>query len=89
MKYLEKFKKNQICNCGYGKGYSIKQVVEIFKKSNYKNFSYSFAKARPGDISYMVADTYKINRILNWKPKFLNLEKMLTSELKWKKKIKR
>ena len=88
LKYLEKFKKNQICNCGYGKGYSIKQVVEIFKKSNYKNFSYSFAKARPGDISYMVADTYKINKILNWKPKFLNLEKMLISELKWKKKIK-
>ena len=87
--YLQKFKKNQICNCGYGKGYSIKQVVEIFKKRNYKNFSYSFVKARSGDISYMVANTNKINKILNWRPKFLNLEKMLISELKWKKKIKR
>ena len=89
LKYLEKFKKNQICNCGYGKGYSIKQVVEIFKKKNYKNFSYSFVKKRPGDISYMVANTNKINKILNWKPKFLNLEKMLISELRWKKKIKK
>jgi len=89
LKYLEKFKKNQICNCGYGKGYSIKQVVEIFKKKNYKNFSYSFVKNRPGDISYMVANTSKINKILDWKPKFLNLEKMLISELRWKKKIKK
>ena len=38
------YKKNQICNCGYGKGYSIKEVAEIFKKKNFKNFSYSFKK---------------------------------------------
>ena len=87
--YLRKSKKNQICNCGYGKGYSIKEVAEIFKKKNFKNFSYSFTNKRLGDISYMVADVKKINKLLNWKPKFSSLEKMLTSEIKWKIKIKK
>ena len=89
LKYLQKYKKNQICNCGYGKGYSIKQVVEIFSKKNYKNFNYSLANKRLGDISYMVADTKKLNKILNWKPKFLNLEKMLLSEIRWKRKTQK
>ena len=89
LKYLQKYKKNQICNCGYGKGYSIKQVVEIFSKKNYKNFNYSLANKRLGDISYMVADTKKLNKILNWKPKFLSLEKMLLSEIRWKRKTQK
>ena len=89
LEYLRKSKKNQICNCGYGKGYSIKEVAEIFKKKNFKNFSYSFTNKRLGDISYMVADVKKINKLLNWKPKFSSLEKMLTSEIKWKIKIKK
>lgn len=89
LEYLTKFKKNQICNCGYGKGYSIKEVAEIFKKKNSKNFNYSFTNKRLGDISYMVADVKKINKLLNWKPKFSSLEKMLTSEIKWKIKIKK
>ena len=85
LKYLKENKKNQICNCGYGKGYSIKQVVETLIKKK-MNFSYSFSKKRSGDISYMVADIKKISNILKWKPKHASLEKMILSELRWKKK---
>ena len=88
LKYLIKNKKNQICNCGYGKGYSIKQVIETLLKNKDLNFNYSFSKKRPGDISYMVADTKKINKILNWKPRHSDLENMIFSELRWKKKKK-
>jgi UDP-glucose 4-epimerase len=84
--FLKKYKKNQICNCGYGKGHSIKQVVKTLLKIKKFNFTFSFAKKRYGDISYMVADIKKINRLLNWKPKNSNLKKMLLSDLLWKKK---
>ena len=87
LKYLQGNKKNQICNCGYGKGYSIKQVVEALMKKNENVFNYSFTKQRPGDISYMVANTKKLNKIINWKPKYSNLRKMIFSELRWKKKM--
>ena len=87
LKYLEKNKKNQICNCGYGKGYSIKEVVETLIKKNQVIFNYSYTKKRPGDISYMVANTNKLNKIINWKPEYSNLGKMIFSELRWKKKM--
>ena len=87
LKYLIKNKKNQICNCGYGKGYSIEHVIKTLYKNKEMNLNYSFSQKRPGDISYMVADTKKLNRILNWKPKYSNLKKMIFSELRWRKKL--
>jgi UDP-glucose 4-epimerase len=85
--YLKKNKNNQICNCGYGKAYSIKKVVKSILKKKGLNFTYSFSKKRPGDISYMVADVNKLKKIIDWKPKYLNIKKMIFSELKWKKKM--
>ncbi len=87
LKYLQKKKINQIINCGYGTGYSIKQVVETFKNKKYQNFDYAFDKKRAGDISYMVADTSKLNKIIKWKPKYSNLKKMIESEINWKRKF--
>ena len=84
--YLQKYKKNQICNCGYGKGYSIMDVVKTLMKIKKFNFKYSFSKKRVGDISYMVADIKKISSLISWKPKYQSLNKILLSEFKWKKK---
>jgi len=87
--YLKKFKKNQICNCGYGKAYSIKEVVKILLQKKELNFNYSYAAKRPGDISYMVADVKKLHKILIWKPLHQNLRKMIFSELIWRNKLKK
>lgn len=83
--YLKKHKKNQVCNCGYGQGYSIQQVIKILLKENKINLNYSFTKKRPGDISYMVADIKKLKKTINWSPKNSSLKKMILSEFKWKK----
>ena len=87
LKYLIRNKKNQICNCGYGKGYSIRQIVQILLKNKDLNFNYSYVKKRQGDISYMVADVNKLNKILKYKPKNSNIKNMIFSEIKWKNKI--
>lgn len=85
--YLKTYKKSQICNCGYGKAYSIKEVVDKISKNKKINFAYSFTKRRSGDISYMVADVRKLNKIINWKPKHSDLKKMIFSEFRWNKKM--
>ena len=85
--YLKKNKKNQICNCGYGKGYSIKYVIDTLIKSKKIFLNYTYSNKRQGDISYMVANIKKLNKIIKWRPKNSNLKKMIYSELKWTKKI--
>ena len=79
-------KKSLVLNCGYGKGYSVKEVVDIFKRIK-KNVQVFYKKKRPGDIGQVFANTKKINKILNWEPKFNDIKKILLSSIKWEKKI--
>ena len=48
--YLNKNKKSFILNCGYGKGYSVQEIINIFKK-NKKNLTIRFRQRRSGDVA--------------------------------------
>jgi UDP-glucose 4-epimerase len=76
--------KSIVLNCGYGKGYSVLDIVNIFKKMN-KKLIIQFAKRRPGDIAQVYADIKKLKKILKWKPKYNDLKKILKSAFKWEK----
>lgn len=89
LKILKKITKNKnslIINCGYGKGYSVKEIVDIFKLLK-KNVIVEYQKRRAGDVSQIYADTKKIRKILTWKPKFNNIKKILLSAIKWENKL--
>ena len=86
LNYLEKNKKSFILNCGYGKGYSVQQIVDIFKKIK-KGLNVQYQKRRPGDIAQVYADTEKFKKILKWKPKYNNINKIILSAIKWENKL--
>lgn len=89
VKFLESQKikkKSLIINCGYGKGHSVKEVVDIFKLIK-KNVVVSYKRRRPGDVGQVFANTQKLKKILNWKPKFDDIKEIILSSIKWEKKI--
>jgi UDP-glucose 4-epimerase len=86
MNYLNKVKRSFIVNCGYGKGYSVKQIVNIFKK-NKKNLIVRYEKRRPGDIAQVYSNTKKFQNLFKWKPKHNNINKIIKSAINWEKKI--
>ena len=86
LNYLKKNKKIFILNCGYGKGYSVQQIVDIFKKIK-KGVKVYYQKRRPGDIAQVYANTQKFKRVLKFKPKHNNIKNILLSAIKWEKKI--
>ena len=78
--------KSLILNCGYGKGYSVLDIVNIFKKIN-KKVKINYAHRRPGDISQVYADIKKLKKVLKWKSKHNDLKKILKSAFKWEKML--
>ena len=76
-----------IVNCGYGRGYSVKEVVDVFKLIK-KNVAVSYQKRRPGDIGQVFANTKKLKKIIKWIPKFNNMKNIILSSIKWEKKIR-
>ena len=86
-KYLLDKNQSNIFNCGYGNGYSVKEVINTYNKFLDKKIKSKIGPRRPGDSKMVVADPSKFNKTLNWEPKFNNLEYILKTAYEWEKKI--
>jgi UDP-glucose 4-epimerase len=62
------------------------QIVKIYKKIK-KNLKIIFSKRRPGDVAEVYANTKKFKKLLKWKPKYNNINKIIKSAIKWEKKL--
>jgi UDP-glucose 4-epimerase len=87
LNYLENNKKSFILNCGYGKGYSVQEIVNIFKKIK-KNLIINYYKRRPGDTAQIYSSTKKLNQLLKWKSKYNNINTIIESAINWEKILK-
>ncbi len=81
--YLFDKGKSDVYNCGYGKGYSVKEVIDTAKKVTGVNFTVEEAPRRPGDAPTLVADSTKLQKTLNWLPKYDNLEFIIKTAWNW------
>ncbi len=86
LNYLQNNKKSFTLNCGYGKGYSVKQIVNIFKRIK-KNVSVEYLNRRPGDIDQVYSNTKNFKKIIKYKPKHNNIKKIILSAINWERKI--
>ena len=86
LRNITKNKHSLILNCGYGKGHSVQEIVNVFKKIK-KNIIVKYQKRRLGDVAQIYANTSKLKKIFKWKPKFNNLKIILNSAIKWEKKL--
>ncbi len=87
LRYLIKKKRSDIFNCGYGKGYSVKEVIENLEKILKKKIQIKIGPRRLGDTPYVVSNVSKFTKKFSFKPKFNNLKIILKTALLWEKKI--
>ena len=88
LRYLLKGNKSGIFNCGYGKGYSVKEIIQTANKLFNNTINFSIGPKRPGDSKYVVANPNKFIKTMKWKPKFNNIKKIIISAVNWEKKLK-
>lgn len=84
--FLE-YNESDIFNCGYGKGYSVFEVVKMMKKVSLNDFKTKIIERRDGDSSVLIADNTKILKKMGWKPKYNNLEYICKTAYEWEKKL--
>ena len=85
LNYLKSKSKNIVVNCGYGKGYSVMDIVKKFKKIK-KNVIIEIKPRRPGDVAAIYARIDKLKNQLKWKSKYNKIEHILNSSIRWEKK---
>ena len=81
--YLTTKRESNVFNCGYGKGFSVKEVVDSANEINEFPIKFEFGQRRKGDAARLVADPSKIMKFLSWKPKYNDLKFIIKTSIEW------
>jgi len=87
LRYLVHEKRSEVFNCGYGHGYSVRQVVEMVKEITGVDFKVKETGRRAGDPPVLVAANAKIKRALNWNPRYDDLGYIIKTAWEWERKL--
>jgi UDP-glucose 4-epimerase len=87
LRYLRAGGENIICNCGYARGYSVLEVIDVVKKVSGVDFPVKFSGRRAGDPAAIVAGNDKIKSALGWTPKYDDLEQIVRQALDWERRL--
>jgi UDP-glucose 4-epimerase len=78
-----------VANCGYGRGFSVLDVLGVMKKVSGNDFDVAYVPRRAGDAVTVVANPALAKRELGWIPVHDNLEEIISSALAWEKHLQR
>jgi UDP-glucose 4-epimerase len=86
--YLAGGGRSDVFNCGYGRGYSVRQVVETAREVTGVDFKVEEAGRRGGDPPELVALSSKIINSLGWRPRRDDLRYIIKTAWEWEKKLR-
>jgi len=78
---------NHVLNCGYGRGFSVLQVLDSIDRVTNRKIERRLKPRREGDPAELVADNSQILKALPWRPKFDDLETIVSDALAWERQL--
>jgi UDP-glucose 4-epimerase len=89
LQHLRQGGESGIFNCGYGKGYSVLDVIGAVERASGKTVNRKLVPRRAGDPAAIVAGADRVRDILGWQPKHADLDFIVASALAWEKHLER
>ena len=87
--YLRDGGRSEVLNCGYGHGFSVREVLQSVERVSGRPLVIREEPRRAGDPPTLVARSEKIRRVLGWKPALDDLDLIVTHSLRWEEKLAR
>ena len=87
LNYLRSGGDSTTLNCGYGRGYSIREVLDAVRRAAGHDFAVNFSDRRPGDIVVSVAAASRIRALLDWTPELDDLDAIVRHALAWEGRL--
>jgi UDP-glucose 4-epimerase len=85
--YLRNGGDSSVLNCGYGHGYSVREVLAAVEKANGAPLNISEQARRSGDPPELIAVAERVREVLGWTPRFDDLDTIVTTSLEWERRI--
>lgn len=87
LKYLRGGGASVTLNVGYGRGYSVREMLDTVQKVHGQPLKIVEGPRRAGDPPSLIARASKVREVLGWQPKHDNLETIVRSQLNWEKRL--
>jgi UDP-glucose 4-epimerase len=87
--YLRDGGTTTVLNCGYGHGYSVREVLRMVERVHGASLRIREAPRRAGDPPMLVALAARVRQALNWTPRYDDLETIVRTQLEWERRLKR
>jgi UDP-glucose 4-epimerase len=85
--YLRGGGASQILNCGYGHGYSVREVLDTVQRVHGAPLNIIEQERRAGDPPALIAGADKVRQVLGWTPRYDDLEEIARSSLNWERRL--
>jgi UDP-glucose 4-epimerase len=85
--YLRTGGRASVLNCGYGHGYSVREVLDTVQRVAGKRLDIRIEPRRAGDPASLVARADAVRKLLGWVPQLDDLETIVKSALRWEEKL--
>ena len=85
--YLRSGGETTTLNCGYGHGFSVREVIESVERVHGSKIKVTESPRRPGDSPMLIANADAIRQLLAWEPKLDILDRIVETSLAWEKKL--
>lgn len=87
LRYLRAGGESLVCNCGYERGFSVLEVIDVVKKVSGVDFPVRIAPRRAGDPAAIVAGNARAKSALGWTPRHDDLEGIVRQALDWERRL--
>jgi UDP-glucose 4-epimerase len=87
LQYLERGGASQTLNCGYGHGYSVREVLDTVQRVSGVKLDIREQPRRTGDPPALIAVADRIRGVLGWQPRHDDLEFIVKTALAWEKRL--
>jgi UDP-glucose 4-epimerase len=87
LRYLRGGGASSTMNAGYGRGFSVLDVIETVKRVSGTDFQVDMGPRRPGDPAQIVASSDRARELIGWKPVHDDLSTIVTHALGWERKL--
>ena len=86
--YLRENGASTVLNCGYGHGYSVREVLDAVQRVTGTRLDIVESPRRPGDPPALVADTARIREVVGWEPRYDDIGFIIRTALEWERKLR-
>ena len=87
LRYLRGGGASQVMNVGYGRGYSVLEVIDAVKRVSGVDFAVKMQARRPGDPAELISDPSRVREVLGWRPQLDELSTIVAHALNWERKL--